>query len=179
MSNTRETFQIDNPIVSDVMDSLATELPNTVHAQREPKQPEALVQDLESAEKKFEDDSRELAFESLYTLQMYLSTLCRVSARIPDERDEAVMKADFNRLLEGIELLNETVLATREVLKARKSNDEQLLEADLFSILTDLLEANETSNILYRDQLLREYLPQNLSEWKEKAIPQLIRSADS
>jgi len=141
--------------------------------------PPALLQDLESAERKFEDDSRELAFESLYTLQMYLTTLCRISKRIPDESDESLMKSDFNKLLEGIELLNETIIATREVLRARKGHEEQLLEADLFSILTDLLEANESKNFVYRDQLLSDYLPQNLIEWKEKVIPSIIRSADS
>jgi hypothetical protein len=128
------------------------------------------------------NDPKSIAIETLYTLQLFLDNLIGLCARIMEEKragETAKLEASYERLLEGISTVMESILTARGVLRIGLHAKVNLLEADLLSILKDLLEASEQGNIEYRDELISTHLPQNLKEWREEGIPEMIRCRDS
>jgi|GEM_PF-3369747 len=127
-------------------------------------------------------DPKSIAIETLYTLQLFLDNLIGLCGRILEEKqagETAKLEASYERLLEGISTVMESILTARGVLRIGLHAKVNLLEADLLSILKDLLEASEQGNIEYRDELISTHLPQNLKEWREEGIPEMIRCRDS
>jgi hypothetical protein len=127
-------------------------------------------------------DPKSIAIETLCTLQLFLDNLIGLCARIIEEKnagENARMEASYERLLEGVGTVMESILTARGVLKIGLHAKVNLLEADLLSILKDLLEASEQGNMDYRDELISIHLPQNLKEWREEGIPEMIRCRDS
>ncbi len=161
-----------NEILDSKVSAPATTIIEEVETQQVP-------QEVLSPQDQFENDPRDLAFESLYTLQMYLSQLIQTSRTIPAESSPEEQKNQFDRLMEGLQLLIETIHHCRQVIQAKNNTQEhQVIEADFLSILRDLYEANQSGDQLYRDALLKEYLPNNLIEWREQVIPSMVHSRD-
>jgi hypothetical protein len=127
-------------------------------------------------------DPKSIAIETLYTLQLFLDNLIGLCGRIMEEKTTASpegLEASYERLLEGIGTVMESILTARSVLRIGLHQKINLLEADLLSILKDLLEATEENNIAYRDELIAVHLPQNLKEWRHEGIPEMISCRDS
>ena len=128
------------------------------------------------------NDPKSIAIETLCTLQLFLDNLIGLCARIMEEKragETSKLEASYERLLEGISTVMESILTARGVLRIGLHATVNLVEAELLSILKDLLEASEQGNIEYRDELISTHLPQNLKEWREEGIPEMIRCRDS
>ena len=128
------------------------------------------------------NDPKSIAIETLCTLQLFLDNLIGLCGRIMEEKQTAspeALEASYERLLEGIGTVMESILTARSVLRIGLHQKVNLLEADLLSILKDLLEATEEKNTDYRDELIAVHLPQNLKEWRHEGIPEMIRCRDS
>jgi len=124
-------------------------------------------------------DPKSIALETLYTLQLFLDNLIGLCARIVDEKEAATKEASYQRLIDGLCTVMESILTARSVLRIGIHPQVNLLEADLLSILKDLLEAAEQGNTEYQNDLLATHLPQNLKEWRHEGIPEMIRCRDS
>jgi hypothetical protein len=124
-------------------------------------------------------DPKSIALETLYTLQLFLDNLIGLCARISEEKEAAVREASYQRLIEGIETVMESILTARTVLRIGIHPQVNLLEADLLSILKDMLDATEQGNTAYQEDLIKTHLPQNLREWRHEGIPEMIRCRDS
>jgi hypothetical protein len=124
-------------------------------------------------------DPKSIALETLYTLQLFLDNLIGLCGRITEEKDPAAKEASYQRLIEGIETVMESILTARTVLRIGIHPQVDLLEADLLSILKDLLDATEEGNTAYQEDLIKTHLPQNLREWRHEGIPEMIRCRDS
>jgi len=124
--------------------------------------------------------ARELAEETLRDLDAFTRHLEGLSrAAAGSLHAGPAPKADFNRFLDGIDMFSEAVLTVRDVLRAPRVPDADLLQVDLLSILQDLLSSIRKGESAYCAELLSVHIPENLLQWREKGIPALVRCRDS
>jgi hypothetical protein len=118
---------------------------------------------------------REMVEDTLQSLLIFTQALAPLSRKIgADGGDD-----DFQRLIDGVQTLAETVTSVREFLRIGIIREVNVLETDLVTILNDLLRARQEGNRAHHDSLLSESLPANLEDWVSKGIPALIRCRDS
>jgi hypothetical protein len=122
---------------------------------------------------------RELADDTLQHLLEYSHVLESLSFDAGQLAGEASFHEKFNKLIDGITTFTEAITGVKNIMKVGYLQPVNLLEADLLSILKDLLTSRESGQIEYTAGLLKEYLPKNLEQWRETAIPALIRSRDN
>ena len=123
--------------------------------------------------------SRELVEDSLQTLKLFLDRLADLSLSAADQVGSDPGEGDYRKLIDGIEILSDTVTQVKALLQLGPMPAITLLEADLLSILRELMAAAERRDHPYRIVLLRQQLPRNLEQWALEGIPALIRSRDS
>jgi hypothetical protein len=121
---------------------------------------------------------REVADETLHHLLEYSTILENLSRTSADLIQDASYHDHMFRLLEGISTFTSALAGVKEILKAKQMQEVQLLETDLLSILKDLLEYQQAGQYTYSAEILREHLPKNLTQWREGALPSLIRLRD-
>lgn len=117
----------------------------------------------------------ELARETLQTLKLFTGHLISLSYQAAQEPDSVQSLKCFQRLLDGIQTFVDTVSTTKAVLQKHHENAVNILEADLLSILKDMLEAENTGDAAYRRDLLLVHLPKNLEDWRDSGIEKLIQ----
>jgi len=116
---------------------------------------------------------RELAEETLDILAPYserMETLCGHAAN-----DETV----FGKLLDGLHVFSESIGVIKSTLRIGYLPRVGLLEAELLSILSDLLEARKTGDKEYIAQLLGQHLPAVLADWRREGFAALRKARDS
>lgn len=100
-----------------------------------------------------------------------------------NDGQEATGKEDFfsylGRLVDGISYLSEAIIHVKKILKIGVFQVTDVLEADLISILKDLLQFQQKGEWDHLVELMQQHLLANLEEWRTKGIPALIRSRDS
>jgi hypothetical protein len=133
------------------------------------------LSDLESVEITFAHP-RELAEETLQILRGFADRLAEMSRELAAA---PFAQAEFTKLVDGIQTFTESLAQVKGILRIGILEPVNVLEADLVSILKDVLETLQTGDGAYRADLLREHLPKNLGEWAREGIPALIRSRDS
>lgn len=123
---------------------------------------------------------RELAEETLQNLRAFGEQLEDLSRRVAEGLDSGQSQtAEFTKLMDGLQMFVEALDGVKQLLGLRHKGISPVLEADLLSILKDLLSYYQLGQKDYVAELLREHVPQNLEEWRTKTIPALIRSRDS
>jgi hypothetical protein len=122
---------------------------------------------------------REMAEDTLQTLILFTERLADLSRQAAEELNTPASDASFSRLLDGMRTFIESVQTTRRVLRIGVLGPVDLLEADLLSIMKDVLKAREGNQVEYMSQLLMDHLPINLHDWCVKGLPAMIRSRDS
>lgn len=98
-----------------------------------------------------------------------------VRTNAPVERVEPI----FVKLVDGIRTFVEAVAAIKKVLKLGNHQHLGVLEADLASILSDLLEARRANDNEYAYALMHKYLPENFEQWISSGLNGLMRVRDS
>jgi hypothetical protein len=137
------------------------------------------VADVDSIEI-FTAHPRELAEETLQSLiefSTYLESLSR-NAGAKLESGHAP-RHEFLRLIDGVQTFTEALLQAKQILHVGILEPVNILEADLTSILKDLVQFTEGGQRDYVIDLLKNHLPLNLGEWRTQGIPTLIRARDS
>lgn len=122
---------------------------------------------------------REIAEDTLQTLKLFTDQLALLSRRTGAEIGSPEAELDFQKLLDGIQTLADTVQNVKKILHIGLMPLINILEADLISVLTDLVQTHESRDLVYRAALLNEHLPLNLELWRDEGIPEMIRSRDS
>jgi hypothetical protein len=122
---------------------------------------------------------RELADDTLQHLMEYSLILENLSRSSSELIQDIRFHSSFARLLEGISTFTEAVSHVKVLMKIGLLQPIDLLEADLLSILKDLLNGQQQGQTEYVVSLLKEHLPTNLKQWRESGIPILIRARDS
>jgi hypothetical protein len=122
---------------------------------------------------------REIAEDTLQTLKLFTEQLALLSRRTAAELGSPEAELDFQKLIDGIQTLADTVQNVKKILRIGIMPLINILEADLISVLTDLVHTHETRDYVYRAALLNEHLPLNLELWRDEGIPEMIRSRDS
>jgi len=127
-------------------------------------------------------NTREVAEETLQGLLHFVSAireLClSVGERLWSGEDVA---QDFNRMIDGIEILVEGVQTARIVLNIERHETTDLLHQELVTRLHSLMDAMASSapgSLDQRVELLTQSLPANLEKWVGTGIPSLMRSRD-
>jgi hypothetical protein len=123
---------------------------------------------------------RELAEETLQSLIEFTSHLESLSRNAAAKLAEGqAPKHEFSRLIDGIETFTDALLQARQILHVGRLDPINVLEADMTSILKDLVQYTEAGERDYVIDLLNHHLPLNLTDWRDTGIPALIRSRDS
>ncbi|MGK5084505.1 hypothetical protein WDW37_14515 [Bdellovibrionota bacterium FG-1] len=122
---------------------------------------------------------RELAEETLQSLMEFTTHLEKLSRQSASKLEAKVTPSEFLRLVDGIETFTDALMQTKQILRIGRMEPINVLEADLASILKDLVEFTESGQKDYVIDLLKNHLPINLEDWRREGIPALIRSRDS
>jgi hypothetical protein len=127
----------------------------------------------------FTSHPRELAEETLQSLSEFTLHLESFSRQAADHLEAGQFPHEFVKLVEGIQTFTEALEGSKSILRITKLDPVNILEADLTSILKDLLSFAEGGEKEFVVDLMRNHLPLNLEDWRREGIPALIRSRDS
>lgn len=122
---------------------------------------------------------RELVQDTLEALRPYVDQLAVLSRELADSLETTGEEREFPRLIDGLQTVSETITSVKMTLRLGLLQSVNVLEAELLSVLKDLLISVETGDKAYRISLLREHLPLNLEQWSQEGIPSLMRARDS
>lgn len=123
---------------------------------------------------------RELAEETLQSLIEFTSHLELLSRNAGAKLVAGQSpRHEFMRLIDGVQTFTEALLQSRQILHVGILEPVTMLEADLTSILKDLVQFTESGDREYVIELLQNHLPLNLTDWRQSGIPALIRARDS
>jgi hypothetical protein len=120
---------------------------------------------------------KELAEETLQDLLPFCEGLADMSRRVA--ADLGSHEREFRQLVDGIEMLIESVMTVRMTLRVAAIPPVNVLEAEIVSILRDLVDSKQAGNQAHLSELLSEHLPKHLEDWRREGIPALIRCRDS
>lgn len=82
---------------------------------------------------------------------------------------------DFSKLVEGINEFTKAADEVKGAVLAHSDSKVHLIEADLLSILEDVLTSHQNHDQNYLLELLQTHLPKNLQDWREFALPALVQ----
>jgi len=85
----------------------------------------------------------------------------------------------FVNLIDAISTFTEALTCVKQILRIGILQPVNILEADLLSILKDILSGKQNEEKSYLKDLLTIHLPKNLEQWRTTGIPAIIRSRDS
>lgn len=120
----------------------------------------------------------ELAFETLNTLEQYVDRLIASinrAALLYKEKNLITADAYFVKSIDGLDLFVQTIGGIKLALRLGLNSKVGLIEAELVSIMNDLLDAKRQNNYVFLADLLEKDLIQNLGEWKTTVFP-ILRS---
>lgn len=123
---------------------------------------------------------REVAEDTLQSLIEFSSLLEKFCARIGSQSKNTQFYAEFSKLMDGISTLTEGIAVVKKILNIDPGSVPPLdaLETDLLSILQSLLKHQEKKETADLAALIKERLRENLQNWRDVALPALIRSRD-
>jgi hypothetical protein len=123
---------------------------------------------------------REIAEETLQSLiefASHLEALCKSAASLllqtPPKTDQ------LPKLADGITTFIDALANVKTILHVGAMNKVQVLEADLLSILKDMLDFQRKSEFHFVGSVVKDALVPNLEQWRTDGIPALIRLRDS
>ena len=120
-----------------------------------------------------------LAVETLEILSDFLKSViyfCEKS--LFENRSEYEFNNKFLQLLDGIDVLNETILNARRVLNVGANEILDTLHEDLSSILQEILIHRKKNDLINIKLVIENRLIQNLENWISKGLKYLIRAKD-
>jgi hypothetical protein len=120
--------------------------------------------------------SNAFAIDTLKTLAEYIDHLQGRCRALRDLSGTPGFFQELGRIGEGISMLTQTVEQLKKLLNIPQQPELALLEADLLSVLQELLKYQEEGKTEYMIQLIDEHLTDVLSQWHGEGIALLSRS---
>ena len=117
---------------------------------------------------------RDLAYETLDTLERYIDRLCSSIERAGihyAEKNLVAGDAYFLKSIDGLDLFIQTIGGVKAALRVGAEQTVMLAEADLMSTMHDLVEAKQQNNYVFMSQLLQNEFIENLNHWKTVVFP--------
>ncbi|MBI2712284.1 MAG: hypothetical protein HYX41_05425 [Bdellovibrio sp.] len=123
---------------------------------------------------------REIAENTLQNLIEFSDLLEKFCARIGTNSKSSKFYADFSKLMDGIGTLTEGISVVKKIFNITPNSVPHLdgLENNLLSILQELLKLQEAKKTAELGTLIREGLRENIQNWRDVALPALVRSRD-
>ena len=118
----------------------------------------------------------DLAYQTLTTLEQYVDRLVASIERAAlHYKTKNLVSGDayFAKSIDGLDLFVQTIGGVKLALRVGLNTTVALAEADLASIMNDLLDAKRQNNYVYMSELLETALVKNMVEWREKVFPLL------
>ena len=118
----------------------------------------------------------DLAYQTLDTLEQYVDRIVgSIQRAAMHYRGKNLLSADeyFAKAIDGLDLFVQTIGGVKLALRIGLNTQLALTEAELISIMNDLLDAKRQNNYVYMSQLLDKELVENLLEWKTSIFPLL------
>lgn len=128
--------------------------------------------------KVFTNHPREIVQDTLQNLLEFTPHLERYSLKTAEAFGSPEAAQDFIKLVDGISTFTESVSGARNILRLAGNQELNILEADLLSILKDMLDAYQKPDPAYLKDLLTEHFPANMRDWRERGLPLMIRARD-
>lgn len=116
----------------------------------------------------------DLAFQTLSTLDLYVDKLvASIQKASAHYRGKNLVAADayFAKAIDGLDLFVQTIGGVKLALRVGLNTHLALAEAELISVMNDLLDAKRQANYVFMADLLEKDLTDNLVEWKSKVFP--------
>jgi hypothetical protein len=170
IQNIRNTYSTDTTLISSI-------LVNGVEIDSEDEEMIGAVQisELRSLEV-FTAHPKEIAEETLQSLiefTKHLEDLCLQVSQDPTQLKK------LPKLADGITTFIDAMTNVKQILRIGALSEVQVLEADLASILKDVLEYQQKREYGFLASVIRDALASNLALWRTEGLPNLIRSRDS
>lgn len=122
----------------------------------------------------FTSHPKAFAKETLTTISDLLEVMILMCKRCGDPIKPRELDREVRRILDGLDVLAQTVDAVKKTLSTSVSTEVKVLEVDLFSILQDTEEAFKSKNASFLKELLSVHLVENLDGWRKQAIPYFL-----
>jgi hypothetical protein len=123
---------------------------------------------------------KEIAEETLQSLiefSNHLEKLCENTAKLLLEVPSQTEM--LPKLADGITTFIDALTNVKLILHVGAMNKVQILEADMLSILKDMLDYQRKSEFAFVGTVIKDALIPNLETWRLDGIPSLIRLRDS
>ncbi|MGZ3708385.1 MAG: hypothetical protein ACXWPM_06130 [Bdellovibrionota bacterium] len=127
----------------------------------------------------FTSHPREIAEETLTTLVEFSRGLAGVSRAVAAHVMEEGFNWDLTKLLEGLTSFSDAMLMVRQIMRIGVMPEINVLDAELTSVLRDIVVSQERRDPLYLKDLLGEHLPKVLEDWAKDGIPFIQRARSS
>ena len=123
---------------------------------------------------------REIAEETLQSLVEFSAHLESICAETSRQLLGSPPKTEMlPRVADGITTFIDALTNVKQILHVGVMPKVQILEADLLSILKDMLDYQRKSEFHFIGQVIQDALITNLVQWRTDGIPTLIRLRDS
>ena len=116
---------------------------------------------------------KEIAEETLQSLVEFTKHLETMCGEVREDHTE------MPKLADGITTFIDALTHVKQILRIGVMPSVQILEADLVSILRDILEFQQKKQTDYVASVVGDALAANLALWRTEGLPFLIRSRDS
>lgn len=116
--------------------------------------------------------------ETLQTLRIYAERLKDQCFETADAVEVQDMDRSMVNLLDGLQVMVDTLSHVKQILKLASDPKINLLETDLLSTLQDLLEARQRGEVEYVRTVIRTHLVECVQEWVDDGIPTLLKARD-
>jgi hypothetical protein len=116
----------------------------------------------------------DLAYETINTLELYLDRLINSIERAGihyKNMNLVAAESYLAKAIDGLDLFIQTIGGIKMALKFGLNQKVALIEADLVSIMNEILNAKRQNNYIYLSEILSKDLIENLYQWKEVAFP--------
>jgi len=115
----------------------------------------------------------EMSVQMLAGVVSLLDEMIQLSERIAEEQSRLEVFRQFTRLIDGLQVFIDTVQTVRLACRVINTQSLALMEADLLSVMKDMVMYCNENKIEYMQSILRNDLPIVLRDWADSGIPEI------
>ena len=127
----------------------------------------------------FTSHPKEVAHDTLQDLLKFTNNLEGQSRVISSAFESKNFLSLLTQLIDGISVFTEGIYNAKRILQIDTLLEADEAEADLLSILKELLNCQQNGYKARMKELLGQHLPRCFQKWRDSGIPAIIRSRDS
>lgn len=116
----------------------------------------------------------EMSLQMMESVSVLLHEMLELIERITVQENKTIIYQSFTKLIDGLQAFTETVQTVRIACKIVNNQNIALMEADLLSVMKDLLHYCSLDQVDYLKSVLKNDLPVCVNEWLNEGIPAII-----